>query len=93
MEVLPLKDAMSEAVPGLVHMAEDWDRGGVHTSVNGRANCATPRPWELEDLASTCCICLEPKSPFQDEEVLRDWEGRFHIFLNCGVLCIGLAAK
>ena len=31
--VLALKDAMSEVVPGVVNKAEDWDRGGVHTSV------------------------------------------------------------
>ena len=54
MEVLPLKDAMSEAVPGLVTKAEDWDRGGVHTSVNGSASGATPSPWAFEGIATTC---------------------------------------
>ena len=47
-EVLPLKDAMSEAVPGLVNKAEDWGRGGVHASVNGSASGATPSPLALE---------------------------------------------
>ena len=64
MEVLPLKDAMSEAVPGLVNKAKDWDRGGVHTSVYGSANGATPSPWALEDPATTCAASVsEPKSP------------------------------
>ena len=63
-EVLPLKDAMSEAVPELVNKAEDWDRGGAHTSVNGNASGATPSPWAFEDLATTCVASVsEPKSP------------------------------
>ena len=43
-EVLPLKDAMSEAVRGVLNKAEDWGRGGVRTSVNGSASGATPNP-------------------------------------------------
>ena len=63
---VPLKDAMSEAVPGLVNKAEDWGRGGVHTSVNGSASGATPSPWALEDPATTCAASVsEPKSPFK----------------------------
>ena len=58
-----MKDAMSEVVPGLVNKAEDWDRGGVHASVNGSANGATPSPWALEDPAITCDASVsEPKS-------------------------------
>ena len=64
MEVLPLKDAMSEAVPRPLNKAEGWGRGGVRTSVNGSANGATPSPWALEDIASTCAASVsEPKSP------------------------------
>ena len=64
MEVLPVKDAMSEVAEGLPNKAEDWDRGGVHTSVNGSASGATPSPWALEDLATTCVASVsEPKSP------------------------------
>ena len=63
-EALPLKDAMSEAVPRLAKKAEDWDRGGVHTSVYGSANGVAPSPWALENPASTCAASVsEPKSP------------------------------
>jgi hypothetical protein len=63
-EVLPLKDAMSEVVRGLLNKAEDWGRGGVHTSVNGSASGVRPSPWALEDPARTGAACVsEPKSP------------------------------
>ena len=93
-EVLPLKDAMSEVVGGLLNKAEDWGRGGVHTSVNGSASGATPSPWALKDLETTCAASVsEPEVSFQDEDVLRDWEERFHITLKSGVLCIGHAGN
>ena len=63
-EVLPLTEAMSEVAGGLPNKAEDWGRGGVHTSVNGSASGARPSPWALEDHATICVASVsEPKSP------------------------------
>jgi hypothetical protein len=66
----------------------------------GTEAACTPREWERQwcytqsmGARGYCnhlrCICTGAEVSFPDEGVLRDWEERFHITLNSGVLCIG----
>ena len=64
------------------HLSE-WERQWCYTqSLGTRGSCN-----------HLCCVCIGAEVSFQDEDVLRDWEERFHIILNSGILCVGHAAK